>query len=926
MVLVERNAHLSRLHELRVETADRKGRVVVVQGPPVTGRTELLRAFAEEAEEAGFMFLSATCSAQERTLRLGVMSQLWHSAALPADLTERAVRLVDEELSRPATTAESVEVLHRLCIATLDLAATDPLLIGVDDLRYADEESLRCLLHLVRRSAAARIMLVLTDDTDEQVPHAGFRSELMRQPHVELMRLAPLSEAGVATLLSIEDSGLSAVELKRRAAELHHATGGNPVLLRGLLEDADGFASATAPGAPAGAGFRRAMLRCLRSWDATALHVLRALAILDDSAGVKEVARLAEMPVRTVERVLETATGSGLLDDGRFRLPAARETVLADLPDETRARWHRQAAELLHVAGAPAVRIAGHLVQAGDAPDEPWVRSTTLEAAEQALLAGRAEFAVQCLEITLGCATDPTQRAAVLARLAHAEWLLNPATAVRRLAPLVEAARGDQLDRPQCLVLIRQLLWHGWMADATELLGRIRAGQQNRPDEPGNSELRDLELWLAGLYPPLAQRRVIVAPAPSRQNMFATLGADPWLRSSTLLADLLTRRDDSDAVARAEDVLRGRHLSRETSWTEESVLLALLLLVYAGRLTTAAEWCDRLISETPQPRTAQRAMAIAVRAEVLLRQGDLPGAAEAARVALQLPTHRAWGTAIGLPMSTLILACTRMGDYDEATRLLTLSVPEPLYSSRYGLHYLHARGQYHLAVNHHHAALADFRSCGELMRSWGLDVAGLVPWRTSAAEAWLRLGNRDQARTLIFEQLGRPGLDATRGVALRLLAMISSPSRRLELLGEAVDLFESAGDRYEQGRVLAELSRAYNALNQKRRARLLFRRALHVAEMCGATPLSRHLLAVSDETTDSTAPSGRSTAIDSLTGSERRVASLAVMGYTNREIAAKLFVTASTVEQHLTRVYRKLNVKSRRDLPTDLWAELTRTG
>ncbi|MFE2022825.1 helix-turn-helix transcriptional regulator [Streptomyces sp. NPDC059499] len=66
--------------------------------------------------------------------------------------------------------------------------------------------------------------------------------------------------------------------------------------------------------------------------------------------------------------------------------------------------------------------------------------------------------------------------------------------------------------------------------------------------------------------------------------------------------------------------------------------------------------------------------------------------------------------------------------------------------------------------------------------------------------------------------------------------------------------------------------------------------------------------------------------IASLTDSERRVASLAVLGYTNREIAVKLYVTASTVEQHLTRVYRKLKIRRRKDLPADLWANLRKTG
>lgn len=55
-----------------------------------------------------------------------------------------------------------------------------------------------------------------------------------------------------------------------------------------------------------------------------------------------------------------------------------------------------------------------------------------------------------------------------------------------------------------------------------------------------------------------------------------------------------------------------------------------------------------------------------------------------------------------------------------------------------------------------------------------------------------------------------------------------------------------------------------------------------------------------------------------LSDSERRVATLAASGYTNREISLKLHITVSTVEQHLTRVYRKLNITRRQDLPVDL--------
>ena len=60
--------------------------------------------------------------------------------------------------------------------------------------------------------------------------------------------------------------------------------------------------------------------------------------------------------------------------------------------------------------------------------------------------------------------------------------------------------------------------------------------------------------------------------------------------------------------------------------------------------------------------------------------------------------------------------------------------------------------------------------------------------------------------------------------------------------------------------------------------------------------------------------SGRRTTSDELTGTERRVAELAASGHTNKEIAAELFMGVSTVEAHLSRIYRKLGLRSRTEL------------
>ncbi|MYX61073.1 hypothetical protein GTZ89_36890, partial [Streptomyces sp. SID8382] len=340
--------------------------------------------------------------------------------------------------------------------------------------------------------------------------------------------------------------------------------------------------------------------------------------------------------------------------------------------------------------------------------------------------------------------------------------------------------------------------------------------------------------------------------------------------------------------------------------------------VYADRTERAARWCEAWRRDPWTARVPMsRAELSAVSAEIAVRRGDLAAAVERARAALEEVSAPAWGTAAGLPLSSLILAASRTGQLPIAAEYLRVPVPASMFESRYGLHYLYARGHYHLVCDNHAAALADFFACGELMRSWALDTPGLVPWRTGAAETWLRQGNREQARRLLNEQLAWVGTDfgRVRGQALRLLAACGSERQRTDLLGDAVEILEGAGDRYELARALADLSHAHHTSGEQRRARQTARRAWHVARSCQAEPLCRELFpGMAEHEVDGTGAL-EDTALTFLSRAERRVATLASAGYTNRAIAEKLFVTESTVEQHLTKVYRKLGVKHREDLP-----------
>ena len=147
-----------------------------------------------------------------------------------------------------------------------------------------------------------------------------------------------------------------------------------------------------------------------------------------------------------------------------------------------------------------------------------------------------------------------------------------------------------------------------------------------------------------------------------------------------------------------------------------------------------------------------------------------------------------------------------------------------------------------------------------------------------------------------------------------MLAATVPVAQRPTLLREAAEMLRACGDRLELVYTLADLSQAQRVLGDFQRARMTVRRACDLAADCQADSLRRLLLPDVDDNEVDIADETDAEAFYSLSDSERRVAALAAQGSTNRQIANKLFVTVSTVEQHLTKVYRKLNVTRRSDL------------
>ena len=127
--------------------------------------------------------------------------------------------------------------------------------------------------------------------------------------------------------------------------------------------------------------------------------------------------------------------------------------------------------------------------------------------------------------------------------------------------------------------------------------------------------------------------------------------------------------------------------------------------------------------------------------------------------------------------------------------------------------------------------------------------------------------------------------------------------------------------RLEHARALIDLGAALRRGNSRSEARQLLREGIELAHRCGATALTQRAndeLAATGAHRRNVLLSG----LDELTASERRVAQMAAAEMSNKEIAQALFVTVKTVEQHLGRVYRKLDLSSRRQLAGALSARV----
>jgi DNA-binding CsgD family transcriptional regulator len=935
--LLEREHELERVRAALRAAGQRAGAALVIEGAAGMGKSRLLEEARARASDVGLRVLAARATELEQGFPFGVVRQLFERPLVEADAGERdrwlagAAALAADVLTGSATSAPGAPPpgpaagdpgyawQHGLYWLASNLAADSPLVLVVDDLQWCDAPSARALAFIARRLEGQPLALIVaTRPLDPALtPEAA---ALVADPAAELLRLSPLTEAAVGALVAARLSERPDDRFVRACLEV---TGGNPFLVGELLDEAAArglsptAAAADDVGAIVPSGVANAVLLRLARLAPAAAGLARALSALGDGAQVGDAGRLAELAASDLEAAMGALVSAGVVESGgvvRFTHPILRAAVYADLSPAERERLHHAAATILRERGAPAGRVAAQVMHTEPAADRGAV-ALLRGAAREALALGDATGAAALLSRALDEPPADGDRPAVVLELGQA---LARAGAPEAIAPLSEIAeRGEDAAAiaAAAIELSGMLFFAGRAAEAAAVLRRAR---ERLP--AGHPAREQLEVTLLGIYYTSVSARsegdaaIVDLREPDRSARGALQAATLVTRAIDEVMDLGSAATAGDLAERALGA--GLPVEPHHAWAG----LALVVLAVADRLDEARRGADQILAEARERGAALTvATVLAHRAFIDVRRGDLISAEADAHAAIELASDLLGSDfVVVLAAPEAVLAgLDRDATPDSLRRILdhTGVRDETEFLAR-DL-WRHASGVLRAAADNHEAAIEELRACAFDHPMFGSQNPAFVPWRSAAALSLASLGRQREARELTADELRRAqafGAPRAIGIALRAQALVGPRAERSKRLGEALAVLEPSPARLEHARVLVDLGATFRAAGERSAAREPLLEALKLADRCGARTLERRARAelaaigVRPRTTDRTGA-------DSLTPSERRVVELAATGGTNREIAQTLFVTEKTVETHLGRSFRKLDISSRRQLP-----------
>jgi DNA-binding CsgD family transcriptional regulator len=942
--LLERSEELARIESALAEARTGRGTFVLIEGPPGIGKTALLAAARTAAADGGMRVLRSRGAELEHDFAFGVVRQLFEpplaeaSELERADLLQAAAGVAAGLLGLPgAPPAEgppasgvdpSFAVLHGLYWLCANLTAVGPLCVVVDDAHWADAASLRYLAFLLTRLQELDAALVvatrpLEAGTDELL------ATVATDPSADAIRLPPLTRAAVAQLV---ESSLAGVPDPVFVDACLRATRGTPFLMRVLLEAlSEGGIAPTAEAARhvekmgARTVGRSIRLR-LRRLPEHAGRLARALAILEEG-DLFQAARLARLEEVEAAEAAELLMTAGILEPGRpltFIHPIVRSGIYSDLTSAERAQGHRDAARLLAEQPGAHERVAKHLLASEPAGDG-WVVERLVEAACTAGKQGAPESEAVFLRRALAEPPPPDERSALLLDLGMAEASVGFAEWPEHLQRAVDTAPNVVAAAEAAMVLGLALSRAQRFAEAVEVLDRAASALDSR-----HAELAlqlEAAAVVAAMYDPVTTTSVALRRDALRERAASDGTAPPeFVAAASFISVLMNQPAGVGAGLATRALLAGGDAPSGSdgkpwfpfaTWFSE----ATFTLLWAERYAQVQPLLDASIAQARITGDSGRlALGLANRGWLALRRGDLSAAEGDARTALaatELPAPPMYRVANG---GVLVKALVAQGELDAAEEVLAPLDCEGESGSLSAAVLRVARGRLRVGQGRVAEGLEDLLAVGARLTRGMVTCPGFIPWRSDAALAYLALGDRDAAERLAAEELELAqafGAPRALGVAKRAAGVVAGGERGEVLLREAIDALERGDAKLERARALTDLGAMLRRRNRRTEARELLREALDAAHRSDARPLAEQA------ETELRATGARPrrvvlTGLDSLTASERRIAELASQGLTNREIAQTLFVTARTVEGHLTSVFRKLRVDSRDELPAVL--------
>jgi DNA-binding CsgD family transcriptional regulator len=872
---------------------------LVLHGEPGVGKTALLEYAGEGGRD--FRVVQTVGVEGEMELPYAALQQLCSPIL---ELTERLPMPQGDALAvafgLSAGAPPSPFLVGLAALGLLSEASQErPLLCVVDDAQWLDRASARALAFVARRLLAEKIAFVFAarepGDTLAGLPE---------------LRVEPLGHRDARTLLeSVLPAPVDEHVLDRIVRETH----GNPLALlelpRGMtpIQLAGGFGL---PAVPLSTSIEESFTRRLARLpgDARRLLLIAAADPTGDPAVVWRAARQLGIP----ESIAETVEAEDLLELGVrvvFRHPLVRSAVYRAAGLKERRAVHRALADATDHEIDPD-RRAWHRAQAASMPDET-VAAELERSAGRAQARGGLAAVAAFLERAAALTPQPAHRAQRLLAAACANRDAGaPETALGLLAG-VEAGQLDELGRARVDLLRGQI-----------------ASEQRRGGEAGRLLLSAARL-LEPLDPELARETYLEAlagtmssdvevaggaPAVAEAARAAPAGAAPP-RTVDVLLDAFAIRLTEGYAAAAPTLARALELLLAMDDSNEDVGRRLSVSsTRNGNIVALEMWDDealhRLAARQVQvARDAGALVHLQFALSFLARSHMLAGDLTAATLMIDEASLIAEATGNpALVNAPMILAAWR-GDEARASELIEATSEEA--AARRWTSNNYARSVLYNGLGRHEAAR------DAAWEAFQPDPIGygsyLVP---ELAEAASRTGDRallEFAREWLSERTGVISSEWAIGIEARVRALLSE--------GEVTEsLYRESIAHLARTRVRLELARTHllygEWLRRERRrldAREHLRTALEMFRSMGTETFAgraeRELLATGERARKRTVDTR-----DQLTPQETQIARLAASGTTNREIAAQLFITQSTVEYHLRKAFRKLDVKSRTQL------------